>query len=206
VLSAGLDPTSCLSCILLFPETSILFVHCPRSYRKLTLRVLPIRPLLSITSPHQTRKPGHLLFFFVKRAMSSNAGQTPTSSKAVNIPNKSLSSTFHSAPAIDASARRVGGSGSVGAGLASRNSSSPRNNQALKSQHKRQRRPRLLDDDIDESVGTPDHHHMAQLIVQVGHHEIGKQSQRTDVHYPFDELFPPPSARVPSPAAQHPSI
>ncbi|KAL2849987.1 hypothetical protein BJX68DRAFT_237157 [Aspergillus pseudodeflectus] len=84
--------------------------------------------------------------------MSSNAGQAPTSSKAINIPNKSLSSTFHSAPAIDASARRVGGSGSVGAGLASRNSSSPRNNQALKSQHKRQRRPRLLDDDIDQSA------------------------------------------------------
>ncbi|KAL4918927.1 hypothetical protein BDW62DRAFT_180110 [Aspergillus aurantiobrunneus] len=84
--------------------------------------------------------------------MSSNAGQTPTSSKAVNIPNKSSSSAFHSAPAIDSGARRVGGSGSFGAGLASRSSSSPRNNQALKSQHKRQRRPRLLDDDIDEST------------------------------------------------------
>ncbi|KAL4796089.1 hypothetical protein BDV19DRAFT_142342 [Aspergillus venezuelensis] len=83
--------------------------------------------------------------------MSSNSGQTPTSSKAVNIPNKSSPSTFHSAPAIDSGTRR-GGSGSFGAGLASRSSSSPRNNQALKSQHKRQRRPRLLDDDIDEST------------------------------------------------------
>ncbi|KAL4928336.1 RING-type E3 ubiquitin transferase MAG2 [Aspergillus undulatus] len=83
--------------------------------------------------------------------MSSNSSQTPTSSKAVNIPNKSSSSTFHSAPAIDSGTRR-GGSGSFGAGLASRSSSSPRNNQALKSQHKRQRRPRLLDDDIDEST------------------------------------------------------
>ncbi|KAL4784584.1 hypothetical protein BJX76DRAFT_326982 [Aspergillus varians] len=83
--------------------------------------------------------------------MSSNSGQTPTSSKAVNIPNKSTSSAFHP-PAVDSGARRVGGSGSVGAGLASRNSSAARNNQALKSQHKRQRRPRLLDDDIDEST------------------------------------------------------
>ncbi|KAL3469770.1 hypothetical protein BJX99DRAFT_64508 [Aspergillus californicus] len=84
--------------------------------------------------------------------MSSNSGQTPTSSKAVNIPNKSSSSTFHSAPAIDPGNRRVGGTGSLGAGLASRISGSPRNNQALKSQHKRQRRPRLLDDDISESA------------------------------------------------------
>ncbi|KAL4905360.1 hypothetical protein BDW74DRAFT_15796 [Aspergillus multicolor] len=84
--------------------------------------------------------------------MSSNSGQTPTTSKAVNIPNKSSASTFHSAPAVDTGNRRVGGSGSFGAGLASRSSGSARNNQALKSQHKRQRRPRLLDDDIDEST------------------------------------------------------
>ncbi|KAL2863791.1 RING-type E3 ubiquitin transferase MAG2 [Aspergillus lucknowensis] len=85
--------------------------------------------------------------------MSSNTSQPHTSSKAVNIPNKSLSSSFHhAAPVIDNTARRVGGSGSVGAGLVSRNPSSPRNNQALKSQHKRQRRPRLWDDDLDNSA------------------------------------------------------
>ncbi|KAL4972310.1 hypothetical protein BDW66DRAFT_144482 [Aspergillus desertorum] len=84
--------------------------------------------------------------------MSSNAGQIPTISKAVNNPNKSSSSAFHSAPAVESGARRFGGSGSFGAGLASRSSSSARNNQALRSQHKRQRRPRLLDDDIDEST------------------------------------------------------
>ncbi|KAL4885881.1 hypothetical protein BJY04DRAFT_119145 [Aspergillus karnatakaensis] len=84
--------------------------------------------------------------------MSSNSGQTPTSSKAVNIPNKSSSPSFHSAPGVDPGTRRVGGSGSFGAGLAWRNPSSARNNQALRSQHKRQRRPRLLDDDIDESA------------------------------------------------------
>ncbi|KAL4871375.1 hypothetical protein BDV12DRAFT_164183 [Aspergillus spectabilis] len=84
--------------------------------------------------------------------MSSNPGQIPTSTKAVNIPNKPSSSAFHSAAAIDTGTRRVGGSGSFGAGLASRSPSSARNNQALKSQHKRHRRPRLLDDDIDEST------------------------------------------------------
>lgn len=80
--------------------------------------------------------------------MSSNPGQIPSSSKAVNIPNQSASATFHSAPSVDSgSQRRAGGSGSFGAGLASRNTSSPRNNQSRKSQHKRQRRPRVLDDD-----------------------------------------------------------
>ncbi|KAI9376677.1 hypothetical protein BJX61DRAFT_488777 [Aspergillus egyptiacus] len=84
--------------------------------------------------------------------MSSNAGQTPPSSKAVNVPVKTSPSTFHSATATNSGTRRVGGSGSFGAGLSSRNSVSPRNNQALKSQHKRQRRPRLLDDDISDSA------------------------------------------------------
>ncbi|GIJ84207.1 hypothetical protein Asppvi_003047 [Aspergillus pseudoviridinutans] len=80
--------------------------------------------------------------------MSSNPGQVPNSSKVVNIPSQPVSAAFYSTPAVDSgSQRRTGGSGSFGAGLASRNSSSPRNNQALKSHHKRQRRPRLLDDD-----------------------------------------------------------
>ncbi|GFF22762.1 uncharacterized RING finger protein P8B7.23 [Aspergillus udagawae] len=80
--------------------------------------------------------------------MSSNPGQVPNSSKVVNIPNQPVSAAFYSTPSVDSgSQRRIGGSGSFGAGLASRNSSSPRNNQALKSHHKRQRRPRLLDDD-----------------------------------------------------------
>ncbi|CAL5872339.1 uncharacterized protein PFLUO_LOCUS6601 [Penicillium psychrofluorescens] len=81
--------------------------------------------------------------------MSSNAGQNPVSSKAVNISNASVSSAqFHSIPSTDSgSQRRSGGSGSIGSGLFSRNSPAARNNQALRSQHKRQRKPRLLDDD-----------------------------------------------------------
>ncbi|RAL04960.1 RING-type E3 ubiquitin transferase MAG2 [Aspergillus ibericus CBS 121593] len=85
--------------------------------------------------------------------MSGNPSQVPTTSmKAVNIPSQPVSATFTSS-SFDSgsprSQRRPGGSGSFGAGLTSqaRNSGSPRNNQALKSQHRRQRRPRLLDDD-----------------------------------------------------------
>ncbi|OOQ91360.1 RING finger domain protein [Penicillium brasilianum] len=81
--------------------------------------------------------------------MSSNAGQNPTASKAVNISNTSAApATFHStAPTDNSFQRRAGGSGSLGAGLSARNLGAARNNQARKSQHKRQRKPRLLDDD-----------------------------------------------------------
>ena len=50
--------------------------------------------------------------------------------------------------------RRSGGSGSIGAGSASRSSlSSPRNNQSSKKPHKNQRKPRLADEDaMAESV------------------------------------------------------
>lgn len=81
--------------------------------------------------------------------MSSNAGQAPTPSKAVNIPNPPAGpAAYHSPTANDSgSQRRAGGSGSFGAGLSSRNSGTPRNNQSRKNQHKRQKKPGLLDDD-----------------------------------------------------------
>lgn len=91
--------------------------------------------------------------------MSGNPSQISTTSmKAVNIPSQPASATF-TPSSFDSgsprSQRRPGGSGSFGAGLTSqaRNSATPRHNQALRSQHKRQRRPRLLDDeDYSESV------------------------------------------------------
>ncbi|KAJ9211609.1 hypothetical protein DTO166G4_6748 [Paecilomyces variotii] len=81
--------------------------------------------------------------------MSSNLGQNLGPSKAINIPSPSASATFHSShPQVDSgSQRRPGGSGSFGAGSTSRNTPSPRNNQSRKTQHKRQRRPRLVDED-----------------------------------------------------------
>ncbi|CAG7968656.1 unnamed protein product [Penicillium olsonii] len=81
--------------------------------------------------------------------MSSNSGQNPPPAKPVNIPNASTSSSpfHHAAPTDSGAQRRVGGSGSSRAGLASRTSATPRNNQARKTQHNRQRKPRLLDDD-----------------------------------------------------------
>ncbi|RAL10721.1 RING-type E3 ubiquitin transferase MAG2 [Aspergillus homomorphus CBS 101889] len=74
--------------------------------------------------------------------MSSNPGQIPPS-KAVNAPNQPAPATYHSSE--NSAQRRAGGSGSFGAGLTSRAPSSPRNNQARRTQ--RQRRPRVLDDD-----------------------------------------------------------
>ncbi|KAJ5562250.1 hypothetical protein N7461_001011 [Penicillium sp. DV-2018c] len=80
--------------------------------------------------------------------MSSNAGQNPPPSKVVNSSNTTSSTPFHSTPPADTgSSRRVGSSGSSRPGLPSRTSATPRNNQARKSQHNRQRKPRLLDDD-----------------------------------------------------------
>ncbi|KAE8378692.1 hypothetical protein BDV26DRAFT_261009 [Aspergillus bertholletiae] len=80
--------------------------------------------------------------------MSSNSGQNSTPSKVVNIPNQPGSSTYHSVSSFDSgSQRRAGSSGSFGASLTSRNTNTPRNNQSRRSQHKRQRRPRLLDDE-----------------------------------------------------------
>ncbi|KAJ5171781.1 hypothetical protein N7492_004374 [Penicillium capsulatum] len=81
--------------------------------------------------------------------MSSSSGQNTASSKAVNISNTSgTPATHHSTPPTDSGGqRRLGGSGSFGAGLFSRNSSTARNTQGRKNQHKRQRKPRLLDDD-----------------------------------------------------------
>ncbi|KAJ5693250.1 hypothetical protein N7462_002673 [Penicillium macrosclerotiorum] len=80
--------------------------------------------------------------------MSSNAGQIPVVSKSANIANTSPApATFHTtAPSDSGSQRRVGGSGSFGAGQSSR-ASAARNIQIRKNQHKRQRKPRLLDDD-----------------------------------------------------------
>lgn len=78
--------------------------------------------------------------------MSSSSGP---SSKGLNAPVSAAPATFHStSPANDSGyQRRPGGSGSFGAGLTSRTAPSARKNQSRKSQHKRQRPPRLLDDD-----------------------------------------------------------
>ncbi|KAJ5643152.1 uncharacterized protein N7484_005659 [Penicillium longicatenatum] len=81
--------------------------------------------------------------------MSSNAGQNPPSSKALNISNAPAApAAFHSTASIDINTqRRVGGSGSFGAGSSSRNLPTARNTQGRKNQHKHQKKPRLLDDD-----------------------------------------------------------
>ena len=128
------------------------------------LRFDPSKSLSSVSllagSSSQTQQ-AHLSAICILSAnssleMSSNAGQSTAASKAVNTSNTSgAPATFHStAPTDNNFPRRAGGPGSLGTGISSKNLSAARNNQARKSQHKRQRKPRLLDDDeYSESVG-----------------------------------------------------
>lgn len=92
------------------------------------------------------------------RLEMSAAGQNQAASKAVNTSNTSTpSSSFHSLISAEHSAqRRSGGSAALGTNSSSKALGTARNNQARKGQHKRQRKPRLLDDDeFSEAVGDP---------------------------------------------------
>ncbi|KAJ5477023.1 hypothetical protein N7539_007167 [Penicillium diatomitis] len=79
----------------------------------------------------------------------SAAGPSQTASKAVNTPNTSTpSSSFHSTGSTEHSGhRRSGAPAAFGSNSSSKALGTARNNQARKGQHKRQRKPRLLDDD-----------------------------------------------------------
>lgn len=84
-------------------------------------------------------------------AMSANSSVSLASKNACNPSQTSSPSQSQSASSIGIEAhtqRRVGGSGSFGTGSTSRSiSSTARNNQSLRKQHKGQRRPRLADED-----------------------------------------------------------
>ncbi|KAL1952491.1 hypothetical protein VTO42DRAFT_5187 [Malbranchea cinnamomea] len=77
--------------------------------------------------------------------MSSGQGQRSGLSKAANSSSIVSTAAAHSAP-VDVSGQRRAAA-SPAAIQASRNVPSPRNNQARKSQHKRHRRPQLVDED-----------------------------------------------------------
>ncbi|KAK2755728.1 hypothetical protein FQN54_005878 [Arachnomyces sp. PD_36] len=76
-----------------------------------------------------------------------SSGQLPGTSKSANVAHQpappSYSQTSSSSAPDGGSQRRTGGSGSFGSG----NQSAPRNIQPRKNQHKRHRRPHLVDDD-----------------------------------------------------------
>lgn len=82
--------------------------------------------------------------------MSVNSGQISSLAKAVTsqTPLASSAVTYTTNSSFDSSSqRRLGGSGSFGAGLTSRSASGfTRASQTRRPQHKRHRRPRLLDD------------------------------------------------------------
>lgn len=89
--------------------------------------------------------------------MSSNLSLSLATSKTVQASgqNPSVSqSQINSYTAADHTSRRGAGNGSLGAGSSKRPASStPRNTQSLRRQHKGHRRPRLVDEDaIAESV------------------------------------------------------
>ncbi|KAL9110928.1 MAG: hypothetical protein Q9227_004543 [Pyrenula ochraceoflavens] len=89
--------------------------------------------------------------------MSSTSGPLSSSSKSISATTSSISSAYgQQAPqgGFDTgSQRRPGGSGSFGAGSATRYSPSPRNHQPQKKQNKAQRRAKLADEDaIAESA------------------------------------------------------
>ena len=84
-------------------------------------------------------------------AMSANSSVSLASKNACNPPQTPSPSQSQSGSSIGIEGhtqRRVNGSGSFGTGSASRSiSSTARNNQSLRKQHKGQRRPRLADED-----------------------------------------------------------
>ncbi|KAL9619364.1 MAG: hypothetical protein Q9160_006044 [Pyrenula sp. 1 TL-2023] len=89
--------------------------------------------------------------------MSSTSGSLSSTPKAVQSSVQSISPAFSQAPSTSgfesSSQRRAGGSGSFGAGLATRAGPVPRNNQTQKKQHRAQKRARLADEDaIAESA------------------------------------------------------
>ena len=87
----------------------------------------------------------------IENAMSTNSSVSLASKNACNSPQTTSPSQSQSGSLVGIEShtqRRVGGSGSFGAGSTSRSiSSTARNNQSLRKQNKGQRRPRLTDED-----------------------------------------------------------
>ncbi|OQV07641.1 hypothetical protein CLAIMM_12045 [Cladophialophora immunda] len=77
--------------------------------------------------------------------MSSSATSIPPTSK---LPLSSNSSSFSLAPPDNSFSKRSNSSGSSGAAVATRQTPQARGNQPLKKQHKQQRKPRLVDEDV----------------------------------------------------------
>ena len=125
-------------------------------------------------------------------SISKNACASP------QIPSPSQSQIGSSPSTESHTQRRTGGSGSFGAGSNARSTSSTgRNNQYLKKQHRSQRRPRLADEDAtvesvsgaslqDYSLGYPGDS-MAHPYF-TGGHAVNKQSKGSYLHNPSHEF------------------
>lgn len=86
--------------------------------------------------------------FLYSFTMSSSSTPITKNTNAVSqTPSPSQSQSSSTTGAESYPQRRSGGSGSFGAGSASRTSPAARNSQSSRKQHKGQRRPRLADED-----------------------------------------------------------
>lgn len=127
--------------------------------------------------------------------MSSSSTPITKNTNAVSqTPSPSQSQSNTTVGAESYPQRRSGGSGSFGAGSASRTSPAARNSQSSRKQHKGQRRPRLADEDaaaesvsfaprlLDSTIA------LLTWITLLGGDAIYQQPERADLNNPSNEL------------------
>lgn len=129
--------------------------------------------------------------------MSSSSTPITKNINAVSqTPSPSQSQSSSTTGAESYPQRRSGGSGSFGAGAASRTSpAAARNSQSSRKQHKGQRRPRLADEDTAaESVSFAPRHldcsttALLTWIILLGGDAVYQQPERTDLNNSSHEL------------------
>lgn len=127
--------------------------------------------------------------------MSSSSTPITKNTNAVSqTPSPSQSQSSSTIGAESYPQRRSGGSGSFGAGSASRTSpAAARNSQSARKNHKGQRRPRLADEDAAaESVSSAPRLHpgiaLLTWITPLGGDAIYQQSERADLNNSSHEL------------------
>ncbi|KMU86565.1 hypothetical protein CIHG_04354 [Coccidioides immitis H538.4] len=155
------------------------------AYIELALRCVPEGEpdLLAPVGPYPPATELPFLHIGFRQAMSSASGPSSNPSKPANtqvqLGPPPAAPTYTGTVETGSHRRGFANPASV------RNSSAPRNNQGRKQQHKRHRRPRLVDEDA-----------LA---------ESHDESKRTDLDHPSDELLPstPPTPSSPPPPSSH---
>lgn len=140
--------------------------------------------------------------------MSSNLPLAVTASKTSNSSGQLSPGQAQPTSAVTGDTygqRRSGGSGSFGAGAATRGTAAPRNNQSSRKQNKSSKRIRSADEDaIAESVCLPPSPAACDTantmyLPSIGRYAVYKQSQGANLHYPLDELLASSETAEPTP-------